>query len=1144
MKSLRNSFSFFRSSGKNLTNDSPSSASPRASGSPESPTKEASGKNSGPDSLLSTEEGNPRDPSTEFNSSYETDLSPKSTATLTSPTLSGPTVDINAVVKEADTTSPQFSPESASTGSFPRGMKRSTKERTVGAQELQHQTMRSIAKKSATKSFELLVKQKQDKFDAVFARPGVEVLALIPKGENDVRQRKCTLKCNFEAKAVVVDLSGSSVTLGFDSIEAIIKSEHVGTNAGKSGIGNQFRLCLQGKPHMDFMLENDMVCEAIIVGMIGTVVNRCPQGPLAVSIKDYESSSVPVYSTPTSFEDQIASDGGCAVTVCVPVKGGKELKRRKGVLRCKSDSITCFVDVSGAKENAPSATISFDIPDLKEIVKGTNVAASWDLSPGRAIRLVIVDRPELILEFDSEEGRNNFYSDLSAAFERRTSGSSIPRTAFSPAESLSEDAATERRISFSAKSDLNSLASSLETGMGRFSEEVSTAQSALLAEVMAKEREIIASQVFDVDTQEITTKSVETDSSDVDSLVASLDNRLSSFDGYEVTVCVPVKAGKEIKRRAATLYCKTGEKVCSMNISANKAASPSTMISFELSDLQSILKGVALMHADIDETRTLRLVITSKPELMLEFSSCRSRDIFRDAFAAVVANRLRLIGEGAVASGLEQGSDFDGANAVSAEVAERAARDESERLAKEARAEEEQLQVKAEREDRIEAERLVREESERVIREEAERSARDEAERLLKEDTDRAALEAAERLAMAEAERIAREKEEERRAREMVQMLAREEAERLEREEAERVVREEAERLARDEAERLTMTEAQRVAREKDEHLQARAVAETLAREEEERSAQEEAERVIRVETERIVEVEAERLAVEEAERQVRTREAAEALAREEIECLTAEEARRTAHEAAELLAKEEAERLAREDEEKQLAIEHADGFEDCERVTQEEAHRLEVTHAVEEADSLTATHELEQKSRLVDESSHLAVKIAHLKQLLKRRREEIADQTVRKEEQEALLAELQSVAVTAEKLRAEITTVRSKTIKASAAALLPSKLVESQRSMAKQVSALENEMIATRKQVVLLLSAREVISTENSVNESMASQLEQACVERRRELSGIESGSVFQSVASGNNNGAVHPQPSPDFMYWITFGLVGGKQE
>ncbi len=73
------------------------------------------------------------------------------------------------------------------------------------------------------------------------------------------------------------------------------------------------------------------------------------------------------------------------------------------------------------------------------------------------------------------------------------------------------------------------------------------------------------------------------------------------------------------------------------------------------------------------------------------------------------------------------------------EAAEKAAREEAERLAREA------------------AEKAAREEAERLAREAAEKAAREEAERLAREAAEKAAREEAERLAQEEAERLARE---------------------------------------------------------------------------------------------------------------------------------------------------------------------------------------------------------------------------------------------------------------------------------------------------------------------------------------------------------------------------------------------------
>ena len=156
-------------------------------------------------------------------------------------------------------------------------------------------------------------------------------------------------------------------------------------------------------------------------------------------------------------------------------------------------------------------------------------------------------------------------------------------------------------------------------------------------------------------------------------------------------------------------------------------------------------------------------------------------------------------------------------------IAERKAKEEAERIAKE----------EAERKDKEEAERIAKEEAERKAKEEAERKAKEEAERKAKEEAERKAKEEAERIAKEEAERKSKE-EAERKAKEEAERKAKEEAERKAKEEAERIAKEEAERKAKEETERIAKEEAERKAKEE---------AERKAKEEAERKAKEEAER-------------------------------------------------------------------------------------------------------------------------------------------------------------------------------------------------------------------------------------------------------------------------------------------------------------
>ena len=207
--------------------------------------------------------------------------------------------------------------------------------------------------------------------------------------------------------------------------------------------------------------------------------------------------------------------------------------------------------------------------------------------------------------------------------------------------------------------------------------------------------------------------------------------------------------------------------------------------------------------------------------------------------------------------------------------------------------------------ERKEAERKAKEEAERIAKEEAERKAKEETERIAKEEVERKAKEEAERKAKEETERIAKE-EAERKAKEEAERKAKEEAERKAKEEAERKAKEEAERKAKEEAERKAKEEAERIAKEE---------AERKAKEEAERIAKEEAERKAKEEAERIAKEEAERIAKEEAER--KAKEEAERIAKEEAEREAKEEAERIAKEEAERKAKEEAERKAKEEAER-----------------------------------------------------------------------------------------------------------------------------------------------------------------------------------------------------------------------------------
>jgi hypothetical protein len=111
---------------------------------------------------------------------------------------------------------------------------------------------------------------------------------------------------------------------------------------------------------------------------------------------------------------------GYEVVVCVPVKSGKDIKRRRGFIRCAANDRNCFVDVAGAKDNAPSATISFDLADLQAVAKGTNkdTKPSWNLDPDRIIRFSIVARPELLFEFE-RDSRDTFHQSFSDAVKNR-----------------------------------------------------------------------------------------------------------------------------------------------------------------------------------------------------------------------------------------------------------------------------------------------------------------------------------------------------------------------------------------------------------------------------------------------------------------------------------------------------------------------------------------------------------------------------------------------------------------------------------------------------------------------------------------------------------------------------------------------------
>ena len=202
---------------------------------------------------------------------------------------------------------------------------------------------------------------------------------------------------------------------------------------------------------------------------------------------------------------------------------------------------------------------------------------------------------------------------------------------------------------------------------------------------------------------------------------------------------------------------------------------------------------------------------------------------------------------------------------VRKEIAEKARQDAEEhaRVEAEQKAEFEKERAKAE------AERLAREEAEREAKEETARLAK-EAEELARAEAERAAREESERKAKEEAARLAKEAEEH--ARKEAEEKARLEAEERAQADAERQTREDAERKAKEEAERLAREAEERARKEAEE--QAQRAAEEKARVEAELKAKFERERV-QAEAEITAREDAERKAREDADRFAAANEAA-----------------------------------------------------------------------------------------------------------------------------------------------------------------------------------------------------------------------------------------------------------------------------
>jgi hypothetical protein len=639
--------------------------------------------------------------------------------------------------------------------------------------DLQHDTLRAISLKSS-KPFELLSKIKQDKFDTVLATSGVQLLVWARKSEADMKERKCVLKCSLANKTLNFDISGTGIGCAMDAVEGLIKLEVLASNAGKTGLGNQFRVCLKDKGWMDVSLENELVCDAILIGLMGTVVKCCPQGPLAVSVRSFDPASKPRPATSgketsgketsgketatetaavappapldavLSFEDHLSSERGYEVVVCVPVKSGKDIKRRRGFIRCAANDRNCFVDVAGAKDNAPSATISFDLADLQAVAKGTNkdTKPSWNLDPDRIIRFSIVARPELLFEFE-RDSRDTFHQSFSDAVKNRLNPPAPtedkPSEDISSVESALLAEVQAREAEQLAQDEANRIAADAAE---KLEKEEAARLAAVEAERLTRE-EAIRAQVESerLAAEEKARLQREQDRAavaDADTLLSVLDERLASPDGFELTVCLPnSKAGKEPRRRKGIMKIGAVTKTCDLEIFSGKDGS-NALLSFDLDDISSVDIDNVPALPGLDPDRALRLVVTSRPDLIFEFGHVLSRGAFNQKFVEIRKQRI------------ESFKAREKEAAAKSEEAQRLQQENDERLrAAQEREEKRAAELLAQQQ---EEERRALEESERKKKEESDRKSKQEADLKAKQDADREAAEEA-KLAQEEAQR-------------------------------------------------------------------------------------------------------------------------------------------------------------------------------------------------------------------------------------------------------------------------------------------------------------------------------------------------------------------------------------------------------
>jgi hypothetical protein len=226
------------------------------------------------------------------------------TSTLTPSAIPAaiPSPSANKLVRTASAMNSELLMDNESPRALLTTLTRTQTEFFGNVSQLQQQTMMLLGQRmNASGRFEMLPRQKQERFDAMLGTSGVEVMIWIPKGQTKTKQRKCTLKCNYSSKNLIFDFDGTLVNCPMDSIEGFVLLELFANNdVNKAGLGNQFRICIQGKPHMDVSVENDQVCDNLITALIGTVSGCCSRGPLARAIRQ---SAVLITTAPSSNSD-------------------------------------------------------------------------------------------------------------------------------------------------------------------------------------------------------------------------------------------------------------------------------------------------------------------------------------------------------------------------------------------------------------------------------------------------------------------------------------------------------------------------------------------------------------------------------------------------------------------------------------------------------------------------------------------------------------------------------------------------------------------------------------------------------------------------------------------------------------------------